>query len=304
LYNVVATYSLKSSSEQPTKPADKDESSDDDSNTTTSECSNDSCTSTHNGGRKRRAKRIARGKVLLDLYAGDEINYRNPMYTAGSPSWYVYTRIQSIKNGTLVLQNHDRLQPNKNVVFTKNYKYGTLLKDLRLHDGGDPSIPSEYLQKLKKATDEIAAESESKLEEVFKDIDMLVGKSNDDPVQPDASPRRRSKRICISPKRLVAGDDNNAGRKRKASDDRVGVEVLVEGEVNNGGRKRKPSDDCVVAELEHESNDDPVQPDASPRRRSKRIGVGVKSPKRFVEGDDNNVGQKSKYYSTFTQLGR
>ena len=113
---------------------------------------------------------------------------------------------------------------------------------MRLHDGGDPSIPSEYLQTLKKHTDDIATESASKIEELFKD-----------PVQPDASPRRRSKRICVgvkSPKRLVEGDDNN-----------------VEGEDNNVGQKRKH--DSTFTQLDVSKRDrSPSHKNVSKRDRS------------------------------------
>lgn len=162
-------------------------------------------------------KRIARGgKVLTDLYPGDKIIYGDEVYAFRSENYWSHTSIVSINNGILKFNNGQTLNP-ETIIYKKPFKYGQKLKELKLHDGGDPGKVSDFHLKIQKAKDDIEAECASKIGEI------LGGDSNDDQPKSGASPRR-SKRIGIGvnpPKRLVEGGDDTTDRRKRKHDSTV-----------------------------------------------------------------------------------
>jgi hypothetical protein len=147
----------------------------------------------------------------------------------------------SIDNGILKFNNGKTLNP-ETIIYTKKFKYGQKLKELKLHDGGDHGKVSDYHLTLQKAKDDIEAECAWKIGEILggdsnddqaqsgasprgsKRIgEILGGDSNDDQTQSGASPRR-SKRIGIGvnpPKRLVEGGDDTTDRRKRKHDSTV-----------------------------------------------------------------------------------
>jgi hypothetical protein len=194
------------------------------------------------GEYKRKAKRIARGgKVLTDLYPGDKIIYGDEVYVANSENYWSHTSIVSINNGIVKFNNGQKLGPETRIQ-SKKFKYGQKLKELKLHDGGDPGKVSDFHLKIQKAKDDIEAECASKIGEI------LGGDSNDDQPQLGASPRR-SKRI----KEILGGDSNDDQPKSGASprrSKRIGIGVnppkrLVEGGDDTTDRRKRKHDSTV-----------------------------------------------------------
>jgi hypothetical protein len=179
----------------------------------------------------------------------------------GSENYFSHTSIVSINNGIIKFNNGKTLNPETRIHYTKKFKYGQKLKELKLHDGGDHGKVSDYLLTIQKAKDDIEAECASKIGEI------LGGDSNDDQAQSGASPRR-SKRIGE-----ILGGDSNDDQAQSGASPRRSKRI---GEILGG-----------------DSNDDQAQSGASPRR-SKRIGIGVNPPKRLVEGGDGTTDRRKR----------